>query len=63
MNIYAQQGESVLALRPKIFDAAVFGIPDAEMGEYLKAVVKLRCDGVIPPYEVVAEIIGSRMMC
>jgi fatty-acyl-CoA synthase len=57
VNIYPQEIENVLALHPKIFDVAVIGIPDAEMGEQVKAVVQLR-EGVEPSDEVAGEIIG-----
>ncbi len=51
VNIYPQEVENVLALHPKIFDVAVIGVPDAEMGEQVKAVVQLR-DGVEPSDEL-----------
>jgi long-chain acyl-CoA synthetase len=57
VNVYPQEIENVLALHPKIFDVAVIGIPDAEMGEQIKAVVQLR-EGVEPSEEVAGEIIA-----
>ncbi|KQY57245.1 MULTISPECIES: acyl-CoA synthetase [unclassified Nocardioides] len=40
VNIYPQEVEDCLALHPKVLDLAVFGIPDDEMGEQVKAVVQ-----------------------
>jgi acyl-CoA synthetase (AMP-forming)/AMP-acid ligase II len=40
VNIYPQEAEDVLITHPKVMDAAVFGVPDAEMGEQVKAVVQ-----------------------
>ena len=57
VNIYPQEIENVLALQPKIFDVAVIGVPDPEMGEQVKAVVQLR-EGVQPSDETAAEIIA-----
>lgn len=56
VNIYPQEVESVLALHPQIYDVAVIGVPHAEMGQEVKAVVQLR-DGVAPSDELAAEII------
>ncbi|HLN06980.1 MAG TPA: acyl-CoA synthetase, partial [Acidimicrobiales bacterium] len=39
-NIYPAEIEGVLVSHPKIIDAAVFGIPDDEWGEVVKAVVE-----------------------
>jgi long-chain acyl-CoA synthetase len=57
VNIYPQEIENVLALHPKIFDVAVIGVPDPEMGEQVKAVVQLR-DGIPPSDELAHEIIA-----
>ncbi len=58
VNIYPQEVENALALHPQIFDVAVIGVPDPEMGEQVKAVVQLRV-GVAPSDELAADIINS----
>lgn len=40
VNIYPQEAENLLVTHPKVMDAAVFGVPDPEMGEQVKAVVQ-----------------------
>jgi long-chain acyl-CoA synthetase len=40
VNVYPQEAENVLVTHPKVLDAAVFGIPDDEMGERVHAVVQ-----------------------
>jgi long-chain acyl-CoA synthetase len=40
VNIYPQEIEDVLLAHPKVLDAAVFGVPNDEMGEEVKAVVQ-----------------------
>jgi long-chain acyl-CoA synthetase len=40
VNIYPQEAENLLVTHPKVMDAAVFGIPDEEMGQRVKAVVQ-----------------------
>jgi long-chain acyl-CoA synthetase len=42
VNIYPQEAENVLIEHARVLDAAVFGIPNAEMGEEVKAVVQPR---------------------
>jgi len=39
-NIYPSEIESVLLTHPKVGDAAVFGIPDEDWGEQVKAVIE-----------------------
>ncbi len=39
VNIYPQEIESVLVLHPKVADVAVFGIPNDDFGEEVKAIV------------------------
>ena len=40
VNIYPQEIENILILHPKVDDIAVFGIPNADFGEEVKAVVQ-----------------------
>ncbi len=40
VNIYPQEIENVLVLHPAVDDVAVFGVPEPEMGEEVKAVVQ-----------------------
>ena len=40
VNIYPQEAENLLVTHPKVLDAAVFGIPDDEMGQSVKGVVQ-----------------------
>src|SRR5207249_2669380 len=40
VNIYPQETENVLINHPKVMDCAVFGVPNAEFGEEVKAVVQ-----------------------
>jgi acyl-CoA synthetase (AMP-forming)/AMP-acid ligase II len=40
VNIYPQECENLLATHPKVADCAVFGVPNAEFGEEVKAVVQ-----------------------
>jgi fatty-acyl-CoA synthase len=47
VNIYPQEIENALALHPSVFDAAVFGVPDIEMGQRVVAAVQL-APGVSP---------------
>ena len=57
VNIYPQEAENLLVMHPKLVDAAVFGVPNDEFGEEVKAVVQ-PVDGVHPGPELEAELIG-----
>jgi long-chain acyl-CoA synthetase len=57
-NIYPAEIESEIVTHPKVADVAVFGIPDEEWGEQVKAVVQ-PADGVEPSDELTAEILAS----
>ena len=56
VNIYPQEAENLLVMHPKLVDAAVFGVPNDEFGEEVKAVVQ-PADGVTPGPELEAELI------
>jgi acyl-CoA synthetase (AMP-forming)/AMP-acid ligase II len=40
VNIYPQETENILTVHPKVHDVAVFGVPNADFGEEVKAVVQ-----------------------
>ena len=40
VNIYPQEAENVLVAHPKVIDVAVFGVPNDDLGEEVKAVVQ-----------------------
>lgn len=56
VNIYPQEAENLLVMHPKLVDAAVFGVPNEEFGEEVKAVVQPAA-GVVPGPEFEAELI------
>ena len=45
VNIYPQEAENVLIMHKMVLDVAVFGIPNAEYGEEVKAAVQLKEPG------------------
>ena len=55
VNIYPQEVEDVLVLHPAVADVAVFGVPNAEMGEEVKAVVQPAA-GVVSGPDLAEEI-------
>ncbi len=56
VNIYPQEAENVLVMHPQLVDAAVFGVPNDEFGEEVKAVVQ-PAEGVETGPELAAELI------
>jgi len=49
VNIYPAEIESVMITHPRVADVAVFGVPNAEWGEEVKAVVELLPGGPTEP--------------
>ena len=57
VNIYPQECEDLLITHPKVADAAVFGVPNADLGEEVKAAIQLM-PGHIPGPDTEAELIA-----
>jgi long-chain acyl-CoA synthetase len=57
-NIYPAEIENEILVHPKVADVAVFGIPDDEWGEQVKAVVEPAA-GVAPGPALTADILAS----
>jgi len=55
VNIYPQECENLLITHPKIADAAVFGVPNADLGEEVKAVVQ-PMPGILPGPDLAEEL-------
>ena len=55
VNIYPAEIEARLQAHPAVVDVAVFGIPDDEFGEQVKAAVQL-ADDVVPTEQLTAEL-------
>jgi fatty-acyl-CoA synthase len=56
VNIYPQAIEDIFVMHPKVADVAVFGIPDEEMGEQVKAVIEPQ-PGVEPSAALATELV------
>lgn len=57
VNVYPQEAENLLAVHPAVGDVAVFGVPDDDFGEAVKAVVEV-ADGHTAGPELAAELIA-----
>jgi long-chain acyl-CoA synthetase len=57
VNIYPQECENLLVTHPKVADAAVFGAPNEDLGEEVKAVVQL-----MPEFGPCADIAEELMV-
>jgi len=53
VNIYPQECENLLVTHPKVADAAVFGVPNEDLGEEVKAVIQVMPG--FPPDDALAE--------
>lgn len=57
VNIYPAEIEGVLVSHPAVADVAVFGVPDDEMGESVKAAIELT-PGHEPSDATAAELVA-----
>ena len=57
VNIYPQETENLLVTHPKVADVAVFGVPNVDLGEEVKAVVQ-PMPGIEPSPALAAELIA-----
>ena len=57
VNIYPQECEDLLISHPKVADAAVFGVPNEDLGEEVKAVVQ-PIEGLVADDRLTEELLG-----
>ena len=57
VNIYPQECEDLLITHPKVADAAVFGVPNADLGEEVNAAIQLM-PGIDAGSDTEAELIA-----
>ncbi len=57
VNVYPQECENLLITHPKVADAAVFGVPNSDLGEEVKAVVQPLA-GVVGDAALAEELIA-----
>ena len=59
VNIYPQEAENVLVTHPKVADVAVFGVPNDDFGEEVKAVVQ---PVVMPATDEAAQVLAGELI-
>lgn len=59
VNVYPQEAENALSMHPDVVDVAVFGVPNDDLGEEVKAVVQ---PTVMPSDEQSARILEQRLI-
>lgn len=59
VNLYPQETENVLVMHPKVVDVAVFGVPNDDFGEEVKAVVQ---PVAMPDSPGEAELLAKELM-
>ncbi len=59
VNIYPQEAENVLINHPAVIDVAVFGVPNVDFGEEVKAVVQ---PASMPTTEAEAQALASELI-
>ena len=57
VNIYPQESEDLLIAHPKVADAAVFGVPNVDLGEEVKAVIQV-VPGTVEDESLTEELLG-----
>ena len=57
VNVYPQQVEDALVMHHKVADVAVFGVPDEDLGEAVKAVVEV-AEGVVADDALAQELLA-----
>jgi long-chain acyl-CoA synthetase len=57
VNIYPQECENLLITHPKVADAAVFGVPNEDLGEEVKAAIQLM-PGFAPGPDIAEELLA-----
>ena len=59
VNIYPQEAENALSMHPDVVDVAVFGVPNSDLGEEVKAVVQ---PVVMPETDDEANVLERTLM-